>query len=56
MKTICNDNEARPAPPPIRDIDTIIAELEATGKYSKKFLTSLRKGREHSQAFKRSKL
>jgi len=56
MKPICNDNNMRPMPPPIRDIDTIIAEIVATGKYSKKFLVSLRKGMERSQTFQRSKL
>ena len=42
------------APPPIRDIDTVIARMEATGKYNKKFLASLRKGLERSQTFKKS--
>lgn len=44
-------NEFTPAPPPIRDIDTVITRMEATGKYNKKFLASLRKGMERSQAF-----
>jgi hypothetical protein len=51
MKTICNDNNIQPPPPPIRDIDTVIAKMEATGKYNKKFLASLRKGMERSQTF-----
>ena len=55
MKTIRNDNNMQPTPPPIRDIDTIIAKMEATGKYSKKFLVSLRKGMECSQTFQRVK-
>jgi len=55
MKTIYHDNNMQPAPPPIRDIDTIIAKMEATGKYSKKFLISLRKGMQRSQTFQRAK-
>ncbi|MDZ7289384.1 MAG: hypothetical protein ONB44_11230 [candidate division KSB1 bacterium] len=44
-------NDLTPTPPPIRDIDTVIARMEATGKYSKKFLASLRKGMGRSQTF-----
>jgi hypothetical protein len=51
-----NGNAIQPTPPPIRDIDTVIARMEATGKYNKKFLASLRKGMERSQAFKRAKV
>ncbi|MDZ7363492.1 MAG: hypothetical protein ONB46_22660 [candidate division KSB1 bacterium] len=50
-----NGHEIRPAPPPIRDIDTVIARMEATGKYNKKFLASLRKGMERSKTFQRAK-
>jgi len=46
-----NSNDMQPTPPPIRDIDTIIAGMQATGKYNKKFLASLRKGMERSQTF-----
>jgi len=45
-------NELTPTPPPIRDIDTIITRMQATGKYDKKFLASLRKGMERSHTFK----
>jgi len=45
-----NRNDMQPTPP-IRDIDAIIAGMQATGKYNKKFLTSLRKGMERSQTF-----
>jgi len=45
-------NELTSTPPPIRDIDTVIARMEATGKYSKTFLASLRKGMERSATFK----
>jgi hypothetical protein len=41
-----------PTPPPIRDINTVIGRMQATGKYNKKFLVSLRKGMERSRAFK----
>jgi hypothetical protein len=44
-------NDFTPAPPPIRDIDTVIARVQATGKYNKKFLASLRKGMERSHVF-----
>lgn len=50
-----NGNAIQPTPPPIRDIDTVIAKMEATGKYNKKFLASLRKGMERSQTFQRAK-
>jgi len=52
---VTNGNAIQPTPPPIRDIDTVIARMEATGKYNKKFLTSLRKGMERSETFKRAK-
>ncbi len=45
--------EPTPAPPPERDIDTVIARMQATGKYNKSFLASLRKGMERSQTFQR---
>lgn len=44
-------DELTPTPPPIRDIDTIISKMQATGKYNKKFLVSLRKGMQRSQTF-----
>lgn len=47
-----NGDEAQtPAPPPVRDIDTVIARMQAMGKYNKRFLASLRKGMERSQTF-----
>jgi hypothetical protein len=49
-------NDFTPAPPPIRDIDKVIARMQATGKYNKRFLASLRKGMELSQTFQRAKL
>lgn len=48
------DDELTASPPPIRNIDTVIARMEARGKYNKKFLASLRKGLERSQTFKKS--
>lgn len=54
MFVTTNGNDMHPTPPPIRDIDTVIARLEATGKYNKKFLASLRKGMERSQTFRRA--
>jgi len=54
MKITRNDNNMQPMPPPIRDIDTVIAGMEATGKYSKKFLIALRKGMERSRTFQRA--
>jgi len=41
------------APPPVRDIDTVITRMQASGKYNKKFLASLRKGMERSLAFQK---
>ncbi len=38
-------------PPPLRDPDAVIGKMQATGKYNKKFLASLRKGMMRSQAF-----
>lgn len=49
-----DQNELTPTPPPIRDIDTVIARMEATGKYNKRFLASLRKGMERSETFQRT--
>ena len=40
-----------PAPPPVRDLDTVLARMQATGKYNKRFLTSLRKGMQRSRTF-----
>jgi hypothetical protein len=48
-------NDVKPASPPIRDIDTVIARMQATGKYNKRFLASLRKGMERSETFGRTK-
>lgn len=48
------DEEPAPAPPPVRDIDTVIARMQATGKYNKRFLASLRKGMQRSQTFQQS--
>jgi hypothetical protein len=45
------ENDLTPTSPPIRDIDTIIARMQATGKYNKKFLASLRKGMQRAQTF-----
>ncbi|MBU1261529.1 hypothetical protein KKG61_09685 [bacterium] len=39
-------------PPSIRKIDTVIERMEATGKYNKEFLDSLRKGMERSKSFR----
>jgi len=47
-------DELTATPPPIRDIDTVIARMQATGKYNKRFLSSLRKGLARSQTFKNS--
>jgi len=49
---ITSKNDLAPSPPPIRDIDAIISKMQATGKYNKKFLASLRKGMVRSQTFK----
>lgn len=46
--------EPAPTPSPMRDIDTVIARMQATGKYNKRFLASLRKGMERSQTFRQS--
>lgn len=43
------------APPSTRDVDTIIARMQATGKYNKKFLASLRRGMERSHSFQRAR-
>jgi len=51
LLVMADQNDLTPTPPPIRDIDTVIARMEATGKYNKRFLASLRKGIERSQAF-----
>lgn len=45
------DEDSAPAPPPVRDIDAVIARMQATGKYNKRFLASLRKGMQRSQTF-----
>jgi hypothetical protein len=50
-----SENDFTRTPPSIRDIDTVIAKMQATGKYNKKFLASLRKGMERSQTFQRRK-
>jgi hypothetical protein len=50
-----SQNDIKPASPPIRDIDTVIARMEATGRYNKRFLASLRKGLERSETFGRTK-
>ncbi|MEK7728354.1 MAG: hypothetical protein AAB354_08050 [candidate division KSB1 bacterium] len=46
--------EQAPAPPPVRNVDAVIARMQATGKYNKRFLASLRKGMQRSQAFQQS--
>ena len=46
--------EPVPAPPPVRDIDNVITRMQATGKYNKRFLASLRKGMQRSQTFQQS--
>ncbi len=48
-----SESELTPMQPTTFDIDEIISKMQATGKYSKKFLASLRKGMERSQSFKR---
>lgn len=48
------DEAQTPAPPPVRDIDAVIARMQATGKYNKRFLASLRKGMQRSQTFQQS--
>ncbi len=47
------EDELAPLLPATRDIDTVLARMQATGKYNKKFLASLRKGMERSQSFQR---
>lgn len=47
-------NELVAAPPATRDVDTVIARMQATGKYNKKFLASLRRGMERSHSFQRA--
>ncbi len=44
-------DDLNPTPPPVRDIDSVIARMQATGKYNKRFLASLRKGLQRSQTF-----
>lgn len=44
-------NELVAAPPLTRDVDTVIARMQATGKYNRKFLASLRRGMERSHSF-----
>ena len=45
------DSELIAEPPPIRNMDTIIEKMKATGKYNESFLNSLRKGMEKSRTF-----
>ena len=43
------------APPPTREVDAVITRMQATNKYNKKFLASLRRGMERSQSFQRAR-
>ena len=40
------------SPPPTKNIDTIAASFEETGKYSEAFIKSLKKGLKRSSYFK----
>lgn len=47
-----NDIELPTEPPPIRNVDTVVKKMMATGKYNESFLDSLRKGMERSRTFR----
>lgn len=46
------ESELIAEPPPIRNVDTVIEKMEATGKYNEPFLKSLRKGMKQSRTFR----
>ncbi|MBU1598792.1 hypothetical protein KKG61_01590 [bacterium] len=46
-----SNSELIAEPPPVRNVDTIIEKMKATGKYKGSFLNSLRKGMEKSRTF-----
>ncbi|MDI6791447.1 MAG: hypothetical protein QME81_01075 [bacterium] len=46
-----NDIELPAEPPPVRNVETVIEKMNATGQYNESFLDSLRQGMERSRTF-----